>query len=140
MAEHLAGRGWDVFAGVRTEADAAAVTAANPHRITAVTLDVTDDAHIADLSRSLPARLDGVVNNAGVVVSGPMETVGTDDWRRQLEVNVIGQMAVTRAVRPTRCEWSCGRGEFPWPSWNPHRPRPTCGGRPRPRWRRPKQG
>jgi NAD(P)-dependent dehydrogenase (short-subunit alcohol dehydrogenase family) len=111
MAEHLAGRGWDVFAGVRTEADAAAVTAANPHRITAVTLDVTDDAHIADLSRSLPARLDGVVNNAGVVVSGPMETVGTDDWRQQLEVNVIGQMAVTRAVLP-RLRESHGRIVF----------------------------
>ena len=59
IAEHLASRDWDVVAGVRTEADAAAVTAANPRRITAVTLDVTNDAHIADLARSLPARLDG---------------------------------------------------------------------------------
>jgi NAD(P)-dependent dehydrogenase (short-subunit alcohol dehydrogenase family) len=111
IAEHLASRDWDVVAGVRTEADAAAVTAANPRRITAVTLDVTNDAHIADLARSLPARLDGIVNNAGIAVSGPMETVGTDDWRKQLEVNVVGQMAVTRTVLP-RLRESRGRIVF----------------------------
>jgi NAD(P)-dependent dehydrogenase (short-subunit alcohol dehydrogenase family) len=111
IAEHLASRDWDVVAGVRTEADAAAVTAANPRRINAVTLDVTDGTHIADLSRSLPARLDGIVNNAGIAVNGPMETVGTDDWRKQLEVNVVGQMAVTRAVLP-RLRESGGRIVF----------------------------
>jgi NAD(P)-dependent dehydrogenase (short-subunit alcohol dehydrogenase family) len=100
ITEHLAQRDWDVIAGVRTEADAVAVTAANPRRITAVTLDVTNDAHIAELCDSLPARLDGIVNNAGMSVGGPMETVTTDDWRKQLDVNVIGQMAVTRAVLP----------------------------------------
>jgi NAD(P)-dependent dehydrogenase (short-subunit alcohol dehydrogenase family) len=111
ITEHLAERDWDVIAGVRTEADAAAVTAANPRRITAVTLDVTNDAHIAELSDSLPARLDGIVNNAGISVGGPMETVTTDDWRKQLEVNVIGQMAVTRAVLP-RLRESRGRMVF----------------------------
>jgi NAD(P)-dependent dehydrogenase (short-subunit alcohol dehydrogenase family) len=111
IAEHLASRDWDVIAGVRTEADAAAMTAANPRRITAVTLDLTNDAHIAELSDSLPARLDGIVNNAGIAVSGPMETVGTDDWRKQLEVNVVGQMAVTRAVLP-RLRESRGRIVF----------------------------
>jgi NAD(P)-dependent dehydrogenase (short-subunit alcohol dehydrogenase family) len=111
IAEHLASRHWDVIAGVRTDADAAAVTAANPRRITAVTLDVTNDAHVAELAGSLPARLDGIVNNAGISGSGPMETVGTDDWRKQLEVNVIGAMAVTRAVLP-RLRESCGRIVF----------------------------
>ncbi|MDT5106736.1 MAG: hypothetical protein QOI25_4249, partial [Mycobacterium sp.] len=111
ITEHLAERDWDVIAGVRTEADAIAMTAANPRRITAVTLDVTNDAHIAELSDSLPARLDGIVNNAGISVGGPMETVTTDDWRKQLEVNVIGQMAVTRAVLP-RLRESRGRIVF----------------------------
>jgi NAD(P)-dependent dehydrogenase (short-subunit alcohol dehydrogenase family) len=111
IAEHLAGRDWDVIAGVRSDADAAAVTAANPRRIKAVILDVTNDAHVAELSESLPARLDGIVNNAGIAVGGPIEAVGTDDWRRQLEVNVIGQMAVTRAVLP-RLRTSHGRIVF----------------------------
>jgi NAD(P)-dependent dehydrogenase (short-subunit alcohol dehydrogenase family) len=111
IAEHLASRDFDVIAGVRTDADAANVTAANPRRITAVTLDVTDGAHIAELDRSLPARLDGVVNNAGIAVAGPMETVDTDGWRKQLEVNVIGQLAVTRAVLP-RLRDSRGRVVF----------------------------
>ena len=100
ITEHLASRDWDVVAGVRTEADAAAITAANPRRIGAVMLDVTNDAHLAALPDSLPARLDGIVNNAGIVVSGPMESVDTAAWRKQLEVNVIGQLAVTRAVLP----------------------------------------
>ncbi|VEG37877.1 short-chain alcohol dehydrogenase [Mycolicibacterium flavescens] len=100
IAEHLAARGWQVIAGVRTETDVEAVTALDPHRISAVLLDVTDAGQIAALADVLPDRLDAVVNNAGVVVSGPMEAVTSDEWRKQLEVNVIGQLAVTRAVLP----------------------------------------
>jgi NAD(P)-dependent dehydrogenase (short-subunit alcohol dehydrogenase family) len=111
IAEHLASRDWDVVAGVRTEADAEAVAAANPRRITAITLDVTNAEHITGLVGALPVRLDGIVNNAGIAVGGPMETVGTEDWRKQLEVNVIGQMAVTRAVLP-RLRESRGRIVF----------------------------
>jgi NAD(P)-dependent dehydrogenase (short-subunit alcohol dehydrogenase family) len=111
IVEHLAARGWDVIAGVRTERDAAAVTALNPQRICAVILDVTDAGHISALEGSLPKRLDAIVNNAGVVVSGPMETVTTDGWRKQLEINVIGQLAVTQAVLP-RLRKSRGRVVF----------------------------
>jgi len=111
IVEHLAGRGWDVIAGVRSEADAAAVIALNPQRISSVILDVTDAGHIAALDESLPERLDAVVNNAGVVVSGPMETVSPDEWRKQLEINVIGQLAVTQAVLP-RLRESRGRVVF----------------------------
>src|SRR4051812_45324652 len=100
IVEHLAARGWDVIAGVRTDSAATAVTAMNPQRISSVILDVTDAGHIAALNDSLPERLDAVVNNAGVVVSGPMETVTPDEWRKQLEINVIGQLAVTQAVLP----------------------------------------
>lgn len=111
ITEYLAAHDWDVIAGVRTQQDAEDVTAANPRRITPVILDVTDDGQIADLAASLPARLDGIVNNAGVVVSGPMEAVTTADWRKQLEINVIGQLAVTRAVLP-RLRQSRGRVLF----------------------------
>jgi NAD(P)-dependent dehydrogenase (short-subunit alcohol dehydrogenase family) len=108
---HLASRGWDVVAGVRSERDAGVVAALSPQRISSVILDVTDAGHIAKLEASLPERLDAVVNNAGIVVSGPMETVSPDDWREQLEINVIGQLAVTQAVLP-RLRKSRGRVVF----------------------------
>ena len=111
IVEHLADRGWDVIAGVRTEPDAAAITQLNPQRISSVILDVTNAEHIDALQNSLPERLDAIVNNAGIVVSGPMEAVGTDEWRTQLEINVIGQLAVTRAVLP-RLRTSRGRIVF----------------------------
>jgi NAD(P)-dependent dehydrogenase (short-subunit alcohol dehydrogenase family) len=111
IVEHLASRGWDVIAGVRSESDADVVTALDPQRISSVILDVTDAEHIAKLDDSLPERLDAVVNNAGIVVSGPMETVSPDDWRKQLEINVIGQLAVTQAVLP-RLRKSRGRVVF----------------------------
>jgi NAD(P)-dependent dehydrogenase (short-subunit alcohol dehydrogenase family) len=111
ITRYLAGRGWNVIAGVRNERDAAAVTALDPQRISSVILDVTDAGHIGALNESLPQRLDAVVNNAGVVVSGPIETVTPDEWRNQLEVNVIGQLAVTAAVLP-RLRESRGRVVF----------------------------
>jgi NAD(P)-dependent dehydrogenase (short-subunit alcohol dehydrogenase family) len=111
ITEHLARRGWDVIAGVRRDADASAVSAIDPNRITPLILDVTDDAHLARLDAELPARLDGVVNNAGVAVGGPIETVTSESWRDQLEVNVIGALAVTRAVLP-RLRDSRGRIVF----------------------------
>lgn len=111
ITEHLAARGWTVIAGVRSTQDAAAVTALNPQRISTVFLDVTDADQIAGLDDSLPETLDAVVNNAGIVVGGPLETLSSADWRNQLEVNVIGQFAVTRAVLP-RLRRSRGRIVF----------------------------
>ncbi|HVQ50890.1 MAG TPA: SDR family NAD(P)-dependent oxidoreductase [Mycobacterium sp.] len=111
IVEHLASRGWDVVAGVRSERDAGVVTALAPQRISSVILDVTDAGHIAKLDACLPERLDAVVNNAGIVVTGPIETVSAEDWREQLEVNVIGQLAVTQAVLP-RLRKSRGRVVF----------------------------
>lgn len=110
IAEELARGGWDVFAGVRSAADAAAVGAVHD-RITGIILDVTEENQLAALDAVLPARLDAVVNNAGIVVAGPMETVDTEGWRKQLAVNVIGQLAVTRAVLP-RLRESRGRVVF----------------------------
>ncbi len=111
ITEHLASRGWDVIAGVRTQRDAEAVTAADPQRISAVILDVTNAEHIDALATALPARLDAVVNNAGIAVAGAVEAVPVDEWRKQLEVNVIGQIAVTQEVLP-RLRKSHGRIVF----------------------------
>ncbi|MGV9803766.1 SDR family NAD(P)-dependent oxidoreductase [Mycobacterium sp. NPDC003449] len=100
IVERLAAAGWEVIAGVRSDVDAATVAALNPRRISTVILDVTDADQIAALPDALPQRLDAVVNNAGIVVAGPIEALNPRDWRNQLEVNVIGQFAVTQAVLP----------------------------------------
>ena len=110
IAIHLGANGWDVFAGVRSDRDAHKISGESP-RITPVTLDVTSPEHVAALDDSLPDHLDAVVNNAAVVVTGPMEAVAPEDLRRQLEVNVIGQVAVTQAVLP-RLRRSHGRIVF----------------------------
>jgi NAD(P)-dependent dehydrogenase (short-subunit alcohol dehydrogenase family) len=110
VADHLSDRGWDVIAGVRTEEDGKRLRAAND-RITPVILDVTDENHLATLDNWLPDRLDAVVNNAGVVVAGPMEFVPPAELRRQFDVNVVGQIAVTQAVMP-RLRESRGRVVF----------------------------
>ncbi|WP_431234598.1 SDR family oxidoreductase [Mycolicibacterium psychrotolerans] len=98
IVNHLAAAGWDVIGGVRSAADADALSTLP--RVRAVTLDVTDEAQVAALPAALPARLDAVVNNAGIAVSGPLEGLTPAEIRRQLEVNVVGQLAVTQAVLP----------------------------------------
>jgi NAD(P)-dependent dehydrogenase (short-subunit alcohol dehydrogenase family) len=108
----LAAAGWDVFAGVRRAEDGAALAASGPDgRVTPVTLDITDAEQVAALDDVLPARLDAVVNNAGIVVGGPVEGVPLDDLRRQLEVNLVGQVAITQATMP-RLRGSRGRVVF----------------------------
>lgn len=104
VAVRLAERGWDVHAGVRRAEDGEAVRAAagsSGERIQPITLDVTDAEQVAALPETLGgARLDALVNNAGVVVSGPVEALAVEDFREQLEVNVVAQVAVTQAVLP----------------------------------------
>ncbi|MDT5016053.1 MAG: hypothetical protein QOD39_2213 [Mycobacterium sp.] len=111
IVENLAADGWDVIAGVRSREDAEALTGLSPQRISSVILDVTSADDIAALEQSLPERLDAVVNNAGIAVNGPIEAVTPANWRKQLEINVIGQLAVTQAVLP-RLRKSRGRIVF----------------------------
>ena len=109
----LAAAGWDVIAGVRRPEDGAALVAAAAAggRITPVTLDITSEADLAALDSALPAELDAVVNNAGIVVGGPVEAVPAAELRRQLDVNIVGQASVTQAVLP-RLRRSKGRVVF----------------------------
>lgn len=104
-AVRLARAGWDVFAGVRREEDGAAVREESPDRITPLILDVTDSATIEAAASAVREStgdrgLAGLVNNAGITVQGPLEFLPVDDLRRQLEVNVVGQIALTQAVMP----------------------------------------
>lgn len=95
----LAHSGWRVYAGVRTDV-AAKELAEESDMITPVELDVSVPEHVDALDRVLPAGLDGLVNNAGIGVGGPLETLSRDDMHRQLDVNLVGPLAVTRAVLP----------------------------------------
>ena len=103
VALRLARSGWHVLGGVRTELAGKQLVADagdTPGRVTPVELDVTVPEHVARLDDALPERLDALVNNAGVGIGGPMETLSTDDLRGQFEVNLFGPLAVTRTVLP----------------------------------------
>ena len=99
IAVHLARSGWRVYGGVRTDA-AAKELAAESDMITPVELDLTVPEHLAALERTLPERLDALVNNAGIGVGGPLETLSPADMHHQLAVNLVGPLALTRVVLP----------------------------------------
>ena len=109
-ALELSRRGFRVFAGVRKEEDAEALRGDG---LAPVMLDVTDADAITrvrdEIDRELGrAPLAGIVNNAGVGIGGPIETIDLDDLRRQFEINTIAPVAVTQAFLP-RLRESRGR-------------------------------
>lgn len=87
-AVRLARSGWRVLAGVRRAGTA-------PEGTEEVQLDVTEPPQL-ELE-----RLDGLVNNAGIAVAGPLEFLPAEELRRQLEVNVVGQLRMVQATLPT---------------------------------------
>lgn len=109
-ARELSERGFRVFAGVRKEEDAESVRGDG---LEAVMLDVTDADAIARARETIDRELGdqplaGIVNNAGVGVGGPMETLDIDDLRQQFEINTIAPVAVAQAFIP-RLRRSRGR-------------------------------
>ncbi len=104
-ALHLDRLGFRVFAGVRKPEDGLSLQKNSSDRLVPIALDVTDDSAIrkAHLLVSELTRTDGLyglINNAGIAVVGPLEVVPIADLRRQLDVNVIGQVAVTQIFLP----------------------------------------
>ena len=104
-ALRLDGMGFRVFAGVRSDEDAANLEKKSSDRLRPVMLDVTEPDSISsavDTVREAVAGegLQGLVNNAGVAVAGPLEFLPVEELRRQLEINVTGQVAVTQACLP----------------------------------------
>jgi NAD(P)-dependent dehydrogenase (short-subunit alcohol dehydrogenase family) len=95
--------GHRVYAGVRSEEHADGLRQRGSDRIVPVFLDVTDQAQIDAAAKQIAGGggLDGVVNNAGIGRGGPLEYLPLETWREQLEVNVLGQVAVTKAVLPS---------------------------------------
>jgi NAD(P)-dependent dehydrogenase (short-subunit alcohol dehydrogenase family) len=92
--------GHAVIAGVRDEEAAGRLAGEGSGRLRTVRLDVTDASSVHAAADAVGGRLDALVNNAGVVVGGVLEAVDLDDLRHQLEVNVVGQVAVTQALLP----------------------------------------
>jgi NAD(P)-dependent dehydrogenase (short-subunit alcohol dehydrogenase family) len=105
-ALRLDASGFTVFAGVRSEADAARLRAAGSSRLRVLQpLDVTDPAHVADAAATVERELGGeplagIVNNAGVSVAAPLEALPLDELRRQMEVNTVAPLAVIQAFLP----------------------------------------
>jgi NAD(P)-dependent dehydrogenase (short-subunit alcohol dehydrogenase family) len=91
-AVRLVSAGWRVLAAVRRAGDA-------PEGTEEVRLDVTDGEQIR-AAAGLVDQLDGLVNNAGIAIAAPVEFVPPEELRHQLEVNLVGQVAVTQAFLP----------------------------------------
>lgn len=104
-AHRLDSEGFRVFAGVRKLSDGQALRESASERLLPLLLDVTDAASIAAAAEQVeaevgPAGLAGLVNNAGVAVGGVLEFLDIEQLRHQLEVNLIGAVAVTKAFLP----------------------------------------
>ncbi len=100
-ALQLARKGWKVYAGVRSTSAGDALTAeAGGADLTPLIIDVTDPATCAAAMEAVGGSLDALINNAGIAVGGPVEAVALERLRMQLEVNVIGQVAMTQAALP----------------------------------------
>lgn len=103
--EKLVSRKWHVFAAVRKEEDAKRLTDAFGENVTPLFMDVTDqpaiDAAASKVREALNGRtLNGLVNNAGVAVAGPILELPIEDFERQIAINLTGQLRVTQAFAP----------------------------------------
>ncbi|HEY2502093.1 MAG TPA: SDR family oxidoreductase, partial [Mycobacterium sp.] len=101
-ARELARKGFHVLAGVRREVhtDALRTEGIEP-RILDITVE-SDVAAIADRVARDPLHrpLRALVNNAGIAINAPVETLPMAEWRRQFEVNLFGHIAITQALLP----------------------------------------
>lgn len=104
-AVYLDKLGYQVFAGVRRETDGEVLKHKTEGRAIPIILDITDEALIKTAVETVQISLGsngltGLVNNAGIVIAGPLEFLPISELRKQLEVNVLGQIAVTQAFLP----------------------------------------
>lgn len=102
MAQALSDEGFTVFAGVRSPDDLDRLAAASPN-VVPLRLDVTDAGQIAEAVRAVSLhteKLDGLVNNAGIFLIGPLEQLAEADLLETFRVNVFGVVATTQAFLP----------------------------------------
>lgn len=103
-ARYLAERGWRVFAGVRNDKDAQRLASASQN-VQPVILDVTKPKQMWDAIQLINAivvneGLQGLVNNAGIAIAGPLEFLALEDLRHQFEVNLFGLFELTKVCLP----------------------------------------
>ena len=104
-AKLLLARGFRVFGSVRKPADADRLKSEFGANFTPLLFDVTDEAAVLAAAREVRAALAGetlagLVNNAGIAVAGPVLELPADQFRLQMEVNVIGPIIATQAFGP----------------------------------------
>src|SRR3984893_14737688 len=104
-AKLLLDRGFRVFGSVRKQADADRLKSEFGANFTPLLFDVTDEAAVLAAARTVRAALNGetltgLVNNAGIAVAGPVLELAADEFRRQMDVNVIGPIISTQAFGP----------------------------------------
>ncbi len=100
-AEQLVQAGYQVFAGMHQQTS----SVASGPRVRAITIDVTDPGSVAAAAKVVaeavgPQGLQAVINNAGVIVQGPLELVPPDALRRQFEIDTFGPAHVIQAFLP----------------------------------------
>ncbi|MBO6544723.1 MAG: SDR family oxidoreductase [Alphaproteobacteria bacterium] len=101
----LTSKGIHVFGSVRKAADGDHLKTEFGDLFTPLLFDVTDEAAIAAAAAQVRTALNGeklfgLVNNAGIAVSGPLLHLSIDEFRTQMDVNVTGQLMVTQAFAP----------------------------------------
>jgi NAD(P)-dependent dehydrogenase (short-subunit alcohol dehydrogenase family) len=104
-AKLLLDRGFRVFGSVRKQADSDRLKAQLGANFTPLLFDVTDEAAVLASAREVRGALNGqtlagLVNNAGIAVAGPVLGLAADEFRRQMDVNVIGPIISTQAFGP----------------------------------------
>ena len=116
IAKVLLAEGFRVYGSVRKRTDADRLKAEFGANFVPLLFDVTDEAAVLAASREVRAALKGetlagLVNNAGIAVSGPLLEISLDDFRRQIEVNLTAQVIVTQAFAPLLGADASLRGE-----------------------------
>ena len=104
-ASLLLGHGYSVLAGVRTPNDANRLKEKYGQKLYPLLMDVTNESQVADAVIEAKRLIGGnalvtVINNAGIVVSGAVLYIPIDEWRNQLEVNVLGVIRITQRFFP----------------------------------------
>ena len=105
ITEMLIQKGFHVFGSVRKQADAERLRSDLGAAFTPLTFDITDEAAVHAAATQVREQLKGetlfgLVNNAGIAVAAPMLYLKPDDFRKQIEINVTGQLIVTQAFTP----------------------------------------
>jgi NAD(P)-dependent dehydrogenase (short-subunit alcohol dehydrogenase family) len=101
----LLDKGFKVFGSVRKQADAERLKGELGANFTPLLFDITDEGAVLAAAREVRASLNGetlagLVNNAGIAVAGPVLELSADQFRRQMDVNVIGPIIATQAFGP----------------------------------------